>query len=155
MLIQTLRLQRGWSQQQLATLSGLSTRTIQRLERGQPASLETLKCLAAVFEVDHQQLTGGPDMPAPTPTAAEDQLAFAQVRRIRGFYLHALQYVVVIGGLAAVNLISSPGYLWFQWPAFGWGIGLLAHAAGTFNIVPFFGADWEKRQVEKRLGRPL
>ena len=94
-------------------------------------------------------------MPEPTPSAAEEQLAFAQVRRIRGFYLHALQYVVVIGGLAAVNLISSPGYLWFQWPAFGWGIGLLAHAAGTFNIVPFFGADWEKRQVEKRLGRPL
>jgi len=42
MLIQKLRLQRGWSQEQLATISGLSTRTIQRLERGQPASLETV-----------------------------------------------------------------------------------------------------------------
>jgi transcriptional regulator with XRE-family HTH domain len=39
MLIQKLRLQRGWSQEQLAELSGLSVRTIQRLERGQqPAS---------------------------------------------------------------------------------------------------------------------
>ena len=32
MLIQKLRLQRGWSQQQQADLSGLSVRTIQRLE---------------------------------------------------------------------------------------------------------------------------
>lgn len=31
-LIQKLRLQHGWSQQQLADLSGLSVRTIQRLE---------------------------------------------------------------------------------------------------------------------------
>ena len=39
MLIQKLRLQRGWSQEQLAVLSGLSVRTIQRLERGKtPAS---------------------------------------------------------------------------------------------------------------------
>ncbi len=38
MLVQKLRLQRGWSQEQLATVSGLSVRTIQRIERGQSAS---------------------------------------------------------------------------------------------------------------------
>ncbi|WP_296082988.1 helix-turn-helix transcriptional regulator [uncultured Agrobacterium sp.] len=42
MLVQKLRLQRGWSQEQLATVSGFSVRTIQRIERGQSASLETL-----------------------------------------------------------------------------------------------------------------
>ncbi len=42
MLVQKLRLQRGWSQEQLATVSGLSVRTIPRIERGQSASLETL-----------------------------------------------------------------------------------------------------------------
>ena len=47
MLIQKLRLQRGWSQAQLAELSGLSTRTIQPLERGQGASFESLKALGA------------------------------------------------------------------------------------------------------------
>ena len=51
MMIQKLRLQRGWSQQQLAEMSGLSTRTIQRLENGNSASIESLKSLAAVFEV--------------------------------------------------------------------------------------------------------
>lgn len=38
MIIRKLRLQRGWSQEQLAELTGLSTRTIQRIERGQPCS---------------------------------------------------------------------------------------------------------------------
>lgn len=36
MLIQKLRLQRGWSQEQLADLSGLSVHTIQRLEEDKP-----------------------------------------------------------------------------------------------------------------------
>ena len=57
MLIQKLRLQRGWSQQQLADLCGLSVRTIQRLEKGQDASVESLKSLAAVFEIDFSPQT--------------------------------------------------------------------------------------------------
>ena len=36
MMIQKLRLKRAWSQQQLAEFSGLSVRTIQRIEAGQP-----------------------------------------------------------------------------------------------------------------------
>ena len=56
MLVQKLRLQRGWSQEQLAELSGLSVRTIQRLERGQVASIESLKALAAAFEIGYDAL---------------------------------------------------------------------------------------------------
>ena len=62
MLVQKLRLQRGWSQQQLAELSGLSIRTIQRIEGGQTPSVETLKSLAAVFEIDFSQLQAEPVM---------------------------------------------------------------------------------------------
>lgn len=50
MNIQERRLAKGWSQEELARHSGLSTRTIQRIESGQKAGLESLKCLAAVFE---------------------------------------------------------------------------------------------------------
>ena len=50
MNIQQRRLENGWSQEELARHSGLSTRTIQRIEGGQKAGLESLKCLAAVFE---------------------------------------------------------------------------------------------------------
>jgi transcriptional regulator with XRE-family HTH domain len=160
-LIQKLRLQRGWSQQQLAELSGLSARTIQRIERGQPASSETLKSLASVFEVDFSHLasesTVTPTSAAATAIAmtAEEQLALSHVRKLKGFYLHLAQYVVIIGALLVFNLIKSRHKLWVIWPALGWGIGVLAHAVAVFEVFPFFGADWEKKQVEKRLGRPL
>lgn len=50
MSVQKRRLENGWSQEELARHSGLSTRTIQRIESGQKPGLESLKCLAAVFE---------------------------------------------------------------------------------------------------------
>lgn len=161
MNIQKLRLQRGWSQQQLAELSGLSSRTIQRIENGQPASAESLKSLASVFEIDFTTLTSEPDMSATATATAStqaqqhEQLALAKVRKIRGFYIHLTQYVVVIAVLAVINLVTHPSRLWFFWPAMGWGIGVLAHAAATFEFIPFFGAEWERKQVEKQLGRPL
>jgi len=51
-MIKKFRISKGWSQEQLAQFSGLSVRTIQRIERGHNAGLESLKCLAAVFELD-------------------------------------------------------------------------------------------------------
>lgn len=52
MIVKRLREKRNWSQEQLATFSGLSTRTIQRIESGNKASLESLKALASVFEIE-------------------------------------------------------------------------------------------------------
>ncbi len=156
MQVQKLRLQRGWSQQQLAELSGLSARTIQRIEGGQAASTETLKSLASVFEIDFSDLTSEAAMPEQqTPSAIEEQLAFRHVRRVKGFYLHLAKYIAVMAGLCVLNFVFLPQRIWVMWPAMGWGIGILAHAASVFDWVPFMGADWEKRQVEKRLGRPL
>ena len=156
MQVQKLRLKHGWSQQQLAELSGLSSRTIQRVENGQLVSTETLKSLASVFEIDFSTLTSEPEMQAAvSPSIAEEQLALSHVRKVKRFYIHLAQYVLVISLLCAINLITNPSRLWFYWPALGWGIGVLAHAAAVFEFIPFFGANWEKRQVEKRLGRPL
>jgi len=56
MIVKKLRVQNNWSQEELAVLSGLSARTIQRVESGQSASLETLKSLASVFDVDIDRL---------------------------------------------------------------------------------------------------
>jgi transcriptional regulator with XRE-family HTH domain len=50
------RLARGWSQAQLAEKSGLSVRTIQRIETGANPGLETLTRLAAVLDVDVAEL---------------------------------------------------------------------------------------------------
>ena len=57
MVVKKLRVKNNWSQEQLATMCGLSIRTIQRVESGQSASLETLKSLASVFEVEISILT--------------------------------------------------------------------------------------------------
>ena len=182
MLVQKLRLQRGWSQEQLAELSGLSVRTIQRIERGLPASNETLKSLASVFEIDFSalQATQEPAMttqatvnssPVFNQTAnnatppfqaqsaqsvnADEEAAFRHVRKIRGFYGHLARYVIVIGALAIFNFIKSPNYFWVIWPALGWGLAILFHGMRVFGTMPFMNADWEKRQVEKYLGRKL
>lgn len=52
MILKELRISRHLSQEQLAQMSGLNVRTIQRIESGNNASLESLKCLAAALEVD-------------------------------------------------------------------------------------------------------
>lgn len=52
MILKQLRISRHLSQEQLAQMSGLNVRTIQRIESGHKASVESLKCLAAVLEVD-------------------------------------------------------------------------------------------------------
>lgn len=164
MLIQKLRLQRGWSQQQLADLSGLSVRTIQRLEQGQSASVESLKSLAAVFEIDFSELqrTDMPtsDTPHESPPnlnqlSTDEALALHHVRKLKGFYIHLTQYVIVISFLLGVNLWTRPQYLWVGWVAMGWGFGVLFHGLRIFERFSLFGVEWEKNQVEKRLGRKI
>jgi len=56
MILKQLRISRHLSQEQLASMSGLNVRTIQRIESGQNASLESLKCLAAALDVDVETL---------------------------------------------------------------------------------------------------
>ena len=46
------RERRAWSQEQLAEVTGLSMRTIQRVETSGAASFETAKAIAAVYESD-------------------------------------------------------------------------------------------------------
>ena len=166
MLVQKLRLQKGWSQEQLAELSGLSARTIQRIENGQKPSMESAKALASVFEIDFTQLTGEPtmqDAPNARPfnpqsgdaRTAEEVLAFRHVRKLRGFYRMLIVYVILIPALAAINFNTERHYYWFLWPALWLGLFLLLRALTVFDLLPFMGPEWEKRQVEKRLGRPL
>jgi DNA-binding XRE family transcriptional regulator len=54
--LRELRVARGWSQGYLAELTGLSVRTIQRIENGANPGLESLRNLAAVFGVEVGEL---------------------------------------------------------------------------------------------------
>ena len=167
MLIQKLRVQRGWSQEQLAEISGLSVRTIQRLENGAPGSMESLKALGAVFETDFNTLkepamstTIPAEITTPAPASIpavsnEEALAMLQVKRIKAFYHHAFQYLVVVLVLALINITLTPERKWVLFVALGWGIGLLLHGLKAFDRIPYLNGDWERREVEKRLGRKL
>jgi DNA-binding XRE family transcriptional regulator len=55
-LIRKHRQERMWSQEQLAEISSLSLRTIQRIEGRGSASMESIKALAAVFELEAENL---------------------------------------------------------------------------------------------------
>ena len=89
-------------------------RTVQRLERGQPGSLESLNALAAVFEIDLNRLKeptveppqAGPQAAThPGSVPPDEALALAHVRKVKGFYLHLSQYVIVTAALA----VHQPG----------------------------------------------
>lgn len=56
LLVKSLREKKGWSQSDLAEVSGLSLRTVQRVESTGNASRETKICLAAAFDVPHETL---------------------------------------------------------------------------------------------------
>jgi transcriptional regulator with XRE-family HTH domain len=55
-LLKELRSKKLWSQEQLAAASGLSVRTIARVEKDGTAASETAKALASVFEVSIDSL---------------------------------------------------------------------------------------------------
>ena len=154
MIVHKLRLQRGWSQEQLAEFSGLSVRTIQRIEKGQKASLESLKSLAAVFELQVSDLQETA-MNSTTKLSIEEQAAFESVQNLKAFYSHLITYVVVIILLFIINFINNPDYIWAVWPALGWGIGIISHGLSVFEVFDVFSPEWEKKQIEKKLGRKL
>lgn len=155
MLIRKMRLDRGWSQEQLAGMAGISTRTLQRIERGAPASTETLKCLASVFETDFNTLKEEPPMAQTSPTTPNqtdlEREALEYVRDIKAFYTHLFTFALIVVFLAGINFWVTPGYPWVLWVIGGWGVGIISHGFSVFEVFNLFGPDWERKQVEKRL----
>lgn len=54
--IKQLRQERQWSQSQLGDACGLTLRTVQRLENEGRGSMESVRALASVFEIDPDEL---------------------------------------------------------------------------------------------------
>ena len=81
------------------------------------------------------------------------EAARRRVDTLRGFYGHAVVFVIVNIGLIAWNLATTPGDLWFVATLFGWGIGLAAHGAYAFSTGRFLGASWTERKIREELER--
>lgn len=65
------------------------------------------------------------------------------------FRRHLIAYLVINAGLLTLNLITSPGHLWFYWPMFGWGVGLLAHGVSTYSRL----GDAREDMIEAEMAR--
>ena len=155
MIVRKLRLAKGWSQETLAEISDLSVRTVQRIERGGNASLESLSALASVFEIELSELTTETDMPQQIVLPDNERQAMEYVRGHQGV-LYPFDLLSgddsPPGGRKSIRI--SGWHLVFVagvWLVFGWGMGVAAHGLGVFEIFSPFTADWEKRQIEKRL----
>ena len=72
-----------------------------------------------------------------------------RVEDIKGFYGNLGSYIIVIVGLAILNLYTSRDHLWFLYPAIGWGIGVLVHGMSVYNYMPFLGRDWEEKKIRE------
>jgi len=77
------------------------------------------------------------------------QQAKERVTALRGFYVHLTVYVIINLGLFAINMLASPGSLWFFWPLMGWGIAIVLHALRVFGSGGLSGTDWEERKIRE------
>jgi hypothetical protein len=73
------------------------------------------------------------------------QKAKERVEDLRGFYRHLAVYVIVNLGLFLINMMASPGSLWFIWPLMGWGIAIVLHALRVFGGS--LGSNWEEKKI--------
>lgn len=140
--IRTLRLARNWSQEELAQCSGLSVRTIQRIEKGGEMSLETRKALGAAFDMDLNPLEADNNTSVLRAGVPESQTSMVAGKQKR-FYRALVVYGLVMSLLLVINLIVTPGYFWVIWPALGWGLAI------ALKGLKLFG---EKSLMERRVG---
>ena len=72
-----------------------------------------------------------------------------RVREIKGFYGNLASYIIINMFFLILNLMTTPDHLWFYWPMLGWGLGVMFHGLRVFNVMPFFGKDWERRKIRE------
>jgi transcriptional regulator with XRE-family HTH domain len=151
-----MRLERGWSQQQLAAISGVNVRTIQRIEGGQPASVETVKALAAAFEMEFNELReaimrGSIENQEDTPV----NQALQHARNLRRFYGTIIVCALVSAVFVIVDLVFDVGDFPTPMVVAALVILVIGRWFQLFGVDQWFGPEWEKRMVERRLGRKL
>jgi transcriptional regulator with XRE-family HTH domain len=138
--IKKMRLEYHWSQDQLAQMSGLSIRTIQRIENGENAGLESLKSLAAVFEI----IITDSDKKQETEQIKKEE---EYVQNVKGFYkLLAIAILsLVTPFIIAVN--DSSNWIIFLWILLSWGVILGIY---SLNVFDFFGKEWKRKMINKK-----
>ena len=79
--------------------------------------------------------------------------AVERVEKLKEFYQNLASYCLVIPFLIFINLKFSPGFYWFWFPLFGWGIGLTFHFLEVNNYNVFLGKNWEDRKIKELMDK--
>ncbi len=83
------------------------------------------------------------------------RVARRRVRALRGWYLHALIYASVVGGMWVWFFLQGATHLTHNgWPkplpvTLGWGLGLLIHGLVVWSRTSPVGRHWEARKIEQ------
>jgi len=138
--IKKMRLDRHWSQDQLAEMSGLSIRTIQRIENGENAGLESLKSLAAVFEINIADSDKKQEM---EQIKKEEEY----IQNIKGFYklLAVAILSLVVPLILAIN--DSSNWSILLWIVLSWIVLLGIY---SLNVFDFLGEEWKRKMINKK-----
>ena len=77
-----------------------------------------------------------------------------RVKRIRGFYTHAIIFGVVNCMFVVINIQNlNPGESYFKFQNLMtltfWGLGLLAHGLSVFLPTFILGQNWEARKIKE------
>ncbi len=76
-----------------------------------------------------------------------------RVEEIKIFYQHLTVYVICNPIVIVVNIITSPGYLWYLWCLFGWAVPIILHGLVVFNCFPFLNKEWEEKKIAEILDK--
>ena len=79
------------------------------------------------------------------------------VRRKRIFYTVLGVWIALSLMWFAIDMLDDSSSIWFYWPMLGTGIGVAITGIALLGIGGLFGADWERREIEKyerRRGEP-
>ena len=159
MSVKELRTKKGWSQEHLAQASGLSLRTIQRIESGKRAGLETLNGLAAVFDIDLNLIRQEPNMTTSEKTAqqggaAEKNQAKEYMDNIKSLKIMFWAYLIFMPLLYALNIWTEPGFLWIWIVAAGWGAGFPLYAIIIKTVFGVFDLKMTAEEAERHFNTP-
>jgi transcriptional regulator with XRE-family HTH domain len=138
--IKKMRLERHWSQDQLSEMSGLSIRTIQRIENGENAGLESLKSLAAVFEIN---ITDSDKTQEMEQIRKEEEY----VQNVKGLYKFLAIAILSLAAPFIIAVNDSSNWIVFLWILLSWGVILVIY---SLNVFDFFGEEWKRKIINKK-----
>jgi TctA family transporter len=75
------------------------------------------------------------------------------VRRKRTFLTILVVYLALSVAWLAIDLLTGGDDLWFYWPTLGAGVIVAVIGIAMFGLGGLFGADWERRQIDRYLQR--